>query len=201
MRGKRFAWIAIGAFAVIVLAWLGAGTLARTPTVGSASSPTASTKTSDTATAPDKYDTARYCQRLDNGTWVTNVSAYSTTRCVPEPSYATGDEAADGSQAIPRCFTCKLSDWKRAEQKRAEQATAQPTNTSNGATADPSAWSPALRDQVVGTCTTGWGGNPTVCGCVVTQLARQVPAYEASWLSSTDPRVQAAASACDPAGN
>jgi hypothetical protein len=46
--------------------------------------------TSDTDASPS------YCQRLNDGERVTNDSSSSTTPCVPDPSYVTGDEQADG---------------------------------------------------------------------------------------------------------
>jgi hypothetical protein len=119
---------------------------------------------------------------------------------VPNPAYATGNQVEDDSQVIPRCFTCKLSEWTRAEQKKALRL-APPDDSSTARAADPSEWSPELRDQVAYTCTSSWRGSPALCDCVVNEAAQQVPASEAASLSPSDTRLQAAASACDPAGS
>ena len=62
MRGKRFFWKATGAFAIIVIAGCGAETQAPSSVVATASKPVATTPA---PTAPDKYESSRYCQQLD----------------------------------------------------------------------------------------------------------------------------------------
>jgi hypothetical protein len=196
MRGMRFPWKAAGAVAIVMIAGCGAGTH------GPGSIAATASKSSTTTTAPsmqEKYESARNCQQLLSGAWVTN-SLHSTTPCVPDPSYATGDEDADRSHVIPRCFTCKLSDWKRAEQKKAQQASAPPGYTASAITAHHSDWSPQRRGQVIATCTSSWGANKTLCNCVVNHVAQQIPAPEASSLSPDDARLEAAAGECDLAG-
>jgi hypothetical protein len=192
MRGKRFPWKAAGAFAIVMIAGCGA-TQAPSSIVATASKPIVTTTA---PTTPDNYESARYCQQLLSGAWVTN-SLHSTTPCVPDPSYASGDEEADRSHVIPRCFTCELSDWKRAEQKKARQAPAPPDYTPNAVTAPHSEWSPVRRGQVIATCTSSWGAKRTLCDCVVNHVAQQIPASEASSLSPNDARLEDAAGECD----
>lgn len=171
MRGKRFPWKAAGAFAIVIIAGCGTGTPAPSSIVATASNPIA------TRTAPitrEKYESAHYCQQLLSGVWVTN-SLHSTTPCAPDPSYASGDEEADRSRVIPRCFTCKLSDWKRAEQNKARQASAPSGYTSSSGTPHQSEWSPARRGEVIATCTSSWGGNQTLCDCVSTMWRSRFP--------------------------
>ena len=191
MRGKRFPWKAAGAFAIVLIAGCGTGTQAPSSIVATASNPIATT-------TREEYESAHYCQQLLTGAWVTN-GVHSTTPCVPDPPYASGDEEADRSHVIPRCFTCKLSDWKRAEQNKARQASA-PGYTSSSGTAHQSEWSPARRGEVIATCTSSWGGNQSLCDCVVHHVAQQIPAPEASSLSPDDARLEAAAGECDDAG-
>ena len=195
MRGKRFFWKAAGVFAINMIAGCGAGTQAPSSVVARAAKPIATTPA---RTTPDKYESTRYCQQLMSGAWVTN-SLHSTTPCVPDPSYATGDGAVDRSHVIPRCITCKLSDWTAAEQKKAQQATAPPPNTPSAATAHHSDWSPERRGQVIDTCTSSWGGDETLCDCVVNHVAYQIPATAASSLSPDDARLEAAAGECNEA--
>jgi hypothetical protein len=196
MRGKRFPWKAAGALAVVIIA--GCGTVAQAP---SSIVTTASNRIA-TTTAPttrDNYESDRYCQQLESGAWVTN-RLYSTTPCVPDPSRATGDEEVDRSHVIPRCFTCKLSDWTRAEQNKARQASAPSGYTSSSVTAHQPEWSPARRSEVIATCTSSWGGNRTLCDCVVNHAAQQIPASEASSLSPDNARLEVAADECEDAG-
>lgn len=200
MRGRRFLWIAAGALAILLIGGYGAGTLVPNPTVASGSNGIATTATFESTTMVDEFYSARYCQRVQSGAWVTNDSAYSTTPCVPDPSYATGDQVADGSQAIPRCFTCKLSDWEHAEKRKARHAQGPSDGTTNADITDPDGWSPPARDQVLGVCTSGLSGSRTLCDCVANLVVQQIPAYEASWLSSDSPTLQAAAHECDPSG-
>src|SRR5689334_5568491 len=100
MRGKRGAMIALGV-AVAAIAGCGGGARIVTVTQANPSARTPPATTSTSATTPDDHASNRYCQRLDNGRWVTNDGPYSTTPCVPAPSNATGDEQRDGSLALP----------------------------------------------------------------------------------------------------
>ena len=195
MREKRFPWKAGGAFAIIVIAGCGAGTQAPSSVVATASKPIAK---ATAPTAREKYESTRYCQQLESGAWVTN-SLDSTIPCVPNPSYATGDDEADRSHVIPRCFTCKLSDWNATEQRKARQASVPPDDTSSAVAARNSDWSPMRRGQVIATCTTSWGGKQSLCDCVVNHMADQIPASEASSLSLNDARLETAAVECDVA--
>jgi hypothetical protein len=195
MRGKRYFWKAAGAFAIILIAGCGIETQTPSSVVANASKPVATTPA---PTAPDKYEPTRYCQQLMSGAWVTN-SLYSTTPCVPDPSYATGDEAVDRSHMIPRCFTCKLSDWTAAEERKAQQASTSPGYAASAATAHQSDWSPERRVQVIDTCTSSWGGDETLCDCMINHVAYQVPATMASSLSPDDARLEAALDECNQA--
>ena len=112
MRGQWGAVVALGA-AVAAIAGCGSDVRMVTVTEANPSATRAPASTPMSATTASD----RYCQRLDDGTWVTNDSPYSTTACVPEPSQATGDRQADASMALPRCFSCRLADWKRAEER------------------------------------------------------------------------------------
>lgn len=196
MRRKWFRGVATGALTVVAIAACGAGTLTHRASIAPASR-SATTITSDRSPTT-KYESRRYCQLLANGKWVTNNTAYSATPCVPDPSYATGDEALDGSRVIPRCVSCKLSDWKRAEARMATSAPGGDNITIPDA-GDPSEWSVSARTKIIGACTTRWGDNPSVCRCVVNRVAQQIPAYEAGDLSPEDTGVRAAAIACGEA--
>lgn len=160
--------------------------------VGPAAVPAALSPTTST---PDPADSAAYCQWLGGGKWVTNDSAYSTTPCVPDPSEATGDEQADASMAVPRCFSCRLSDWQRAEQRAAMRlGLPSPESGAATATASPDAWSPEARSSFISGCAESTVG--VECGCLAAQLERQVPADQAQSLAADDPRVHAATQAC-----
>lgn len=165
---------------------------------GTATLPTSSSR--PMTTTPDPTDSALYCQqRPGDGKWVTN-EAGSATPCVPDPSYATGDEDADASVAIPRCFSCKLSDWERAEQRAAKRpgssspATDVAIATTNSAS--PGSWSAGVSDSFISACTEGRAG--AVCDCLANHLDWQVPSDEAQTLSGEDPRVQVAVQDCRP---
>lgn len=147
--------------------------------------------------APDPTMSVDYCQELDSGKWVTNNSASSSTPCVPDPTYATGDEQADASLAVPRCLTCKLSDWKRAERRAAEQTgLASPTSVATPATnpAGGNKWSRDVRSSFISDCTAYMTGS--LCECLANHLGWEVPADQAEGLSGDDPRVQAAGRDC-----
>jgi hypothetical protein len=194
----RSVWIAAGAGVILLVAGCGAGTPGPNTTVVTESNRIVATAAAQSATTADKYDSAGYCQQLQTGDWVTNDSADSTTACVPDPAYATGDRVADASQAIRRCFTCKLADWNRAEQRKARQAPALSDGATSADTTDPDGWSPQDRNQVFAACTSSLGVSTTLCECVVNSVVPQIPASEASSLSPHDARLQAAAIECDP---
>lgn len=186
----------LSAIALTIGALAGCGTTAP---IDSAGSPSPASAPATATSAPrDKTVSASYCQRLANGDWVTNDSAYSTTPCVPDPSHASGDESADASRSIPRCFTCKLSDWKRAERLAAERngqssAASEEANNTNGAT-NLGSWSSGLRQSFVGECAANVGR--ALCECLANHLARQIPASQTESLSGDDPRVQADVKTC-----
>ena len=178
----------------------GCGTSASldSASVPSSSSPPVSEASGGSNAPPEKTASASYCQRLADGDWVTNDSAYSTTPCVPDPSYASGDEQADASRAIPRCFSCKLSDWKRAEKlaaQRSGQSTVAPEMATTGSyTTDPGSWSFGVRQSFISECSQNVGG--ALCECLANHLARQIPAAQTGTLSGDDPRVQADIKSC-----
>ncbi len=139
-----------------------------------------------------------YCQLLDDGEWVTNDSATSTTPCVPDPSYATGDEQVDASVAVPRCYTCKLSDWNRAERRAAVRTGQDPSTSRTVATVTGTAgrneWSPDARTSFISDCTVYMDGS--LCQCLANHLQWQVASDQAQALTGQDPRVQLAAREC-----
>lgn len=190
MRGARHLRVAAIALSIGTVAGCGGPA-----PVGPAAVPAA---LSPATTAPDPTESAAYCQWLAGGKWVTNDSAYSTTPCVPDPSDATGDEQADASVGMPRCFGCKLSDWERAEQ-RAAQRLGLPSHgpgvaTAATANASPDVWSRGARSSFISGCAENMVG--VECGCLANQLERQVPADQAQSLAGDDPRVHAATQAC-----
>jgi hypothetical protein len=187
MRGERHLRIAATLLSIGTVAGCGAAAPVGPETVPVLSSPT--------TTTADPTDSAAYCQWLGGREWVTNDSAYSTTPCVPDPSAATGDEQADASVAIPRCFSCELSDWERAEQ-RAAQRLGLPSPGSTVATAKARAegWSATARSSFISGCAENMVG--VQCRCLANQLERQAPADQAQSLAGDDPRLHAATRAC-----
>lgn len=149
-------------------------------------------------TTADPTGSAAYCQLLADGEWVTNDSANSTTPCVPEPSYATGDEQADSSVALPRCYACKLSDWDRAETlaavRNGRATPASPVATTAAGATGHSTWSPDDRRNFISGCTGSLGGS--LCECLANHLESQVPSDQEQGISGEDPRVQVAARNC-----
>jgi hypothetical protein len=191
MRGKRQLRTAAIALTIGTVAGCGGAAGVGPATVPASSSP-------PPTTTPDPTISAAYCQWLSAGNWVTNDSAYSTTPCVPDPSDATGDEQADASVAMPRCFSCKLSDWARAE-LRAARRRGLPSPGSNVATAASAStgadrWSPRARSGFISGCAENMVG--VQCGCLADQLERQVSADQAPSLAGDDPRLPAATQAC-----
>lgn len=195
MGGKRGAMIALGA-AVAAIAGCGGGARMATVTQANDSAATAPVPMPTRAMAPDDHGSDRYCQRLDDGAWVTNDSPYSTTPCVPDPSNATGDEQADSSLALPRCFSCSLADWKRAEARARASSVGDDSGDTTGGGAAQVAWGAAVRARFVALCAGDHEDPDNVCECVADQVATQVPAAQADTLSSDDRRVQAAARRC-----
>ena len=195
MRGQWGAMVVLGT-AVAAIAGCGSGGRIVTVTEAKPSATRAPASTPTSATTADNHASDLYCQRLDSGTWVTNDSPYSTTPCVPESSKATGDEQADGSVALPRCFSCSLADWKRAEKRARASSAGEDSDdaTSGGAAQD--AWGAAVRARFVAQCAGDHEDTDNLCECVADQLAAQVPAGQAATLSADDPRVHSAAQRC-----
>lgn len=147
---------------------------------------------------PDQTNSALYCQqRPGDGEWVTN-QAGSATPCVPDPSYASGDREADASKAVPRCSSCTLSDWERAEQHaanrlRSSSAGFDVITTGTGATSAAN-WSSGVRGSFISACAEDMAG--AVCDCLANHLDWQVPSAQAQALTGQDPRVKAAGQYC-----
>jgi hypothetical protein len=190
MRGKRHLRIAAIALSIGTVAGCGGAAAVGPAAVPASLSPITS--------APDPTASVDYCQWVGSGKWVTNDSAYSTTPCVPDPSEASGDEQADASIAIPRCFSCELSDWERAEQRAARRvglpAPGSGAATAASATASPDAWPRGARSSFISGCAESMVG--VECDCVADQLERQMPADQVQTLAGDDPRVHAATQAC-----
>lgn len=146
-------------------------------------------------TSPVKVISSHYCRRQSTGIWVTDDTVQSTTRCVPDPSYATGDDAIDGSAPVPRCLTCSLADWKRAEKRAAEVLASPGTGTTTAEAAKPSQWPASVTDEYVYSCETT-GGQEASCQCIAGQLEQQVAPGNVAGLSAYDPRVEAAERSC-----
>ena len=133
----RNLWVA----GIAALALTGCGTT-NTQSATVASAPT---QPAAAAAAPSAVSAAN-CQFV-NGKWVTNDSAYSTTPCVPDPAFATGDVQSDESGVVPRCHHCKLSDWTRAEEQ-ARQSAATSTAAAPPTPAQTTAPAPSPLQQV-----------------------------------------------------
>jgi hypothetical protein len=131
----------------------------------------------------------RYCQHLDDGRWVTNDSASSTTACVPDPSDATGVERVDESVAIPRCRHCTMSEWTRAERQ------ARSTGQEAGTATLPDRTS-LVRSQLASRCTGHSGATARQCDCVADELASAMPVDGAENPPADDARTQAALQRC-----
>lgn len=192
MLRKRLLRIAALVFTIGMVAGCGGAVLAAGPSTIPASRNPSMTGT------PDPTDSGRYCQeRPGDGEWVTN-EADSSTPCVPDPSDATGDDEADASKAVPRCFSCKMSDWDRAEQHAAKRlgssSAASNVITTGTTTARAAKWSVSVRGGFIIACTENMAS--ALCDCLANHLAWQVPSDEAQSLSGDDPRVRAAAHNC-----
>lgn len=191
MGWKRLRRLAAIPLTISVVSGCGGAALTDSVSDAGSSIPTAP-KTSDPTMS------IGYCQLLDDGEWVTNDSANSTTPCVPDPSHATGDEQADASVAVPRCYTCRLTDWKSAERRaavrtgRAIPASTVPT-TATDATGH-STWSPDARRSFISDCTASLDGS--LCRCLAIHLELRVPSEQADGISGEDPRVLVAARNC-----
>jgi hypothetical protein len=189
---ERLPWIIATVLPIIALVAACGGTALVTPNV-IVPSKTATPVAGENNATSDMSASASYCQRLNDGEWVTNDSAFSTTPCVPDPSYATGDEQVDGSAALPRCLTCSLSDWERAEKRAATRDGGQLHTPGTDTTAELPA---AGGGSFVKACAQNADGG--LCGCVTQAVSRQVPSYQLSALTADDPRVQAALESCAP---
>jgi hypothetical protein len=185
---KRLRWLAAISLTIGVVS--GCGEAGLTDSVSDAGSSVAGA-----IEAPDPTVSADYCQLLGDGRWVTNDSATSTTPCVPDPSHATGDEQDDASIAVPRCYTCKLADWQRAEKQAAVRTGHAPaTSTAANAAAGAGRWSTGVHKSFVSDCSAYMDGSE--CECLAKHLQWQVPTDQAEGLSGDDPRVQAAGRDC-----
>jgi hypothetical protein len=191
MLRKRLLRIAAIVFTIGMVAGCGDAALVAGPaTVPASPNPV-------TSSTQDPTDSASYCQqRPGDGKWVTN-QADSDTPCVPDPAYATGNEAVDASKALPRCFNCTFSDWVRAEQRAADRLGSSSVasgviTTGNDATS--AKWSATARGGFISACTEGMTGS--LCDCLANHLDWQVPSAQAQALTGQDPRVQAAVQDC-----
>ncbi len=187
MGWKRLRWLAAISLTIGVIS--GCGGSGLTESVSDAGSSIAAA-----FSTPDPTASAGYCQLLDDGRWVTNDSANSTTPCVPDPSYATGDEQDDASIAVPRCYTCKLADWRRAEALAAVRTDQAPAASTASTAAGASKWSSGVHKSFVSDCSAYMDGSE--CECLANHLQWQVPTDQAQGLSGEDPRVQAAGRDC-----
>jgi hypothetical protein len=183
MRGNSLLKIAPIVLIIGTVAGCGGAAVVGSATVSPSLRPPITTTSNPSASA-------RYCQRLPNGQWVTNDSAYSTTPCVPDPAYATGDEQVDGSVAIPRCFACSLSDWDRAEKRAEARIASVDTTAANTTTAG------SLPEEIAGSFSQACDQNADECECVERQVAKQVSPNQMGALTADDPRVQAALQNC-----
>jgi hypothetical protein len=197
MRRKRLPWITATVLLIIALVAGCGGTALVTPKMVVPTTTANSTPGESNATA-DTDDSASYCQLLSDGQWVTNDSAFSTTPCVPNPAYATGNEQADGYLAIPRCFTCNLSDWERAEERAARRngSQIQPIGTDPPGADGTSSGLPVAGDSYFEMC--AQNVDDGLCSCVANRIEQQVPQYQLAALTADDPRVQGAVESCAP---
>jgi hypothetical protein len=190
MLRKRLLGIAGMVFTTGIISGCGAVLVAGPATVRASRNP-------PTTSTLDPTDSASYCQqRPGDGKWVTN-QAGSSTPCVPDPSYATGDADADASRALPRCFSCTLPDWERAERgaaKRLGSSSAASDVITTGTEATSGKWSAGVRGDFISACTEGMAG--AVCDCLANHLDWQVPSAQAQALTEQDPRVQTAVQDC-----
>jgi hypothetical protein len=193
-RGKRLAVVAAAA-TIILIAGCG-GTAWVTNTGSTSSAEPATTALPSPANVGNVYS-ASYCWHLSSGRWVTG-KPNSTTACVPDPSYATGNQQDDGAVPLPRCYTCKPSDWTRAEAHAAAalQASGGDVNTA------PHRWPPSVRSRFVTACADDATAK-SLCGCIANILGRQIPAdqFNDGDTSIDDPRVQGAITTCKSAAN
>ena len=87
---------------------------------------------------------------------------------------------------------------RRSKERRGRHRRRRATPPS-AVTAQQSDWSPQRRGQMIDTCTSSWGGDQTLCDCMVNHMAYQIPATEAGSLSPDDARLDVAAVECDAA--
>jgi hypothetical protein len=183
LRGKKRVGLAVGCLAAVVA---GCGT-AQVFT----GSPSQLAPTTPAAVAYHGSST-HYCQLLGDGAWVTDV-ARSTTPCVPDPSYATGDERVDGAVAVPRCFKCKLADWKQAEKQAAAAQVAAVTQTTEDQPTNH--WPGSVRRDFISSCGTAGMGKEQ-CGCMANHLDRQIPVAQMGDEAADDQKIQTAETEC-----
>lgn len=151
---------------------------------------------------------AAYCKRLPGGRWVTNNPA--ETPCVPSPADATGNAEADTLVPLPRCASCKLSDWNRAELRaEARAAAAKPAAAAEKASltaatratapgkGGASRWPAYVRTSFVNACTVTSGGQAQACGCIADRLARSIPVSQLPHVELADRRLYRAIAACE----
>jgi len=134
---------------------------------------------------------ASYCQPIAGGQWVTNDSPDSTTPCVPDPAYA--DHDGDDASAVPRCFTCTMSQWKAAEHRHRPLGAASATSTSPDSTS-------LARAQLATKCAAQGAASAHQCACIAAHLATVTAMDEIQSLPADDPRLQAALDSCMPSG-
>jgi hypothetical protein len=154
---------------------------------------------------------ADYCEQLPGGKWVTNNQAQAP--CVPNPADATGNEKADGSVPLPRCVSCTLAEWNRAELRaEARAAAAQQAGavskitpalgvgsaalTAASGRGGASRWPQVARTSFVNACTLTSGGRAQVCGCIADHLSQVVSIEQLPHMELVDRRLYSAIAAC-----
>ena len=170
------------------------GTALVTPNMIIPTTTTTTTAGESNATS-DTDDSASYCQRLNDGKWVTNDSAFSTTPCVPDPADATGDEQADGCASLAPLL--HLHSVGLGARRRAGRNTEWVRHGNQAADSSSSSGLPAAAaGSFLKACAQNADGG--LCACVSSQVAQQVPRYQLRALTADDPRVQAALESCAP---
>lgn len=193
VRGKRLSVVAATAMIILIAGCGGTGVTNKAPTSGA--EPATSAPASP-VNVGNVYS-ASYCWKLSTGRWVTG-EPNSTTTCVPDPTYATGNEQDDGAVPLPRCYTCKASDWTQAEARAAAALQA----GGGGVSTAQHTWPPSVRSRFVNACADDATAK-SLCGCIANILGRQIPAdqFNDGDTSIDDPRVQGAITTCKSAAN
>jgi hypothetical protein len=168
----------------------GCGSTSPVTTDGTSPQPVAS---QGAAQAASVYS-ASYCQPLGGGRWVTNDSPHSTTPCVPDLTYAESDHDGDDAAAVPRCFTCTMSQFKQAERRHLPAPGRSVTSTSPDSTY-------LARSQLATRCAAQGAASAHQCACIAAHLATVTSMDEIQSLPADDPRLQAALDSCMPSGN